>query len=193
MAPVAAAELARAPGPADQRGPVTVEGVEIDPECEPPPKGEEVESFFATLLTGGGAERVLPDDPTFPFDYCPKGAVFATRGGRTTGGTSTLGDWVWAGPGSCALPGSILWAMHEIEAELGTILVLEETQVIFPNGCEPARPCAAPLEFDGRFTVLGGTGRYRGARGIWRGVGRQRGDGHSAVALCGWLDYPSAR
>jgi len=30
------------------------------------------------------------------------------------------------------------------------------------------------------------------ARGIWRGVGRQRGEGSSAVVLCGWLGHAGA-
>jgi hypothetical protein len=178
--------------PFQRTDPATVGGVELEPQCEPPPEDEDVEAFFVTLVTGGGGERVLPGDPAFPADYCPENALFATvpragRAGPATGGSGTIGDWEWRGLGWCALPGSILWSVHEIEAELGTISVLEESQVVFPDGCGPGTPCAEPLSFNGLFSVLGGTGRYEQARGVWRLVSQQRGDGTTAGVLCGWL------
>jgi hypothetical protein len=116
--------------------------------------------------------------------------VNPSSGSRRPVNAGTIGDWTWEGPGWCALPGQIIWAIHEIHAERGTITVLEESQVAFPEGCgAEAYPCSEPLDFPGTFIVQSGTGGYRGARGVWKLVSRQRGNGTTAGVLCGWLDY----
>lgn len=175
------------PRSADDVQPVAVGGLEFEPACEPEPADQPAEFFFADLLTVGGGTRVSPEDPDFPTDYCPGNAVFAVVGGGGARGTSTLGEWTWPGRGWCALPGSVLWSHHEFTTERGVINVLEETHILFPDGCGPGTPCSDLLSFSGKFTVLGGTGAYQGATGTWQLVGRQRGDGTTAGVLCGWL------
>ena len=124
-----------------------------------------------------------------PAPWCAPGL----RGGRSTGdGTGTIGefsfyeDW-------CLSDGALRAEDVTVATDEGEILMSEVTR---PVGGPPGRiealvrnSLGPPLEFEGVFTITGGTGRYEGAAGEANLVARQLGGGRTAFAACGTISY----
>jgi hypothetical protein len=113
-------------------------------------------------------------------------------GGRSVGdGVGTIGTFSYTGDW-CIADGTLRGEGEVLATDEGEIYMSEVTRRTGDPGRIEAllrRFLGPPIEFEGVFTITGGTGTYEGVVGKADLVGRQLGGGRTAVAACGEISY----